>query len=1004
MSISKSGILSAPCLSVALILCMIGILYAGDNPAQNVSSSLESGFQDPPRSARPGAFWPWLNGNVSLPQLTRELEEMKEKGMSGAEIWDVGAARNQNGFIPAGPAFLSPASVDAMQHAIKEATRLGLRLGMVTSSGWNAGGAWVKPEDASKALYFTQTVVTGPGNVPAPLPFPEITKQCPTGEDGLPQYYRNIAVLAFPKGDGKTIPEISSIVNLTGRLERNGTLNWDVPEGEWVILRFVCTNTGQMMIIPSPNSNGYFIDFLDPEATVMHMEYIIGKLLDRLGSFKGTAFGYLEVDSMELHEGNPWTGNFTAEFVNRRGYNPVLYLPVLAGWNVKDTDTSERFLYDYKKTISDLLIFSHYTTGSKVLEKYGLELVAEAGGPGPPIWNSCPVDALKALGQVHVPRGEFWIRHRNLFLIKEISSAAHIYGKKYVDAESFTTWRRWMDPPFELKRIADRALCEGLNRFTFHTFAHTPPEFGLPGPAYHAGVDINTTTTWWQKAKPFITYLAQCSYLLQQGLFVGDVCYYYGDKAPNFYPEFHDVPQKIIRPGLGKEYDYDVVNTDVILNRMDTKDGRIVLPDGMSYELLVLPDVDDMPLEVLEKLESLVKRGATIVGQKPVRSNGLLNHPAQSERVRELADRLWGPCDGQTVKYNQYGTGMVCWGYIPREILEKRGIGPDFVYDNEDGNSDLDYIHRRTGSEDIYFVRNKTDRWEETVCRFRVRGKKPELWEPGTGEIHSEIPYHFVDGGTQTKLRLSPGGSVFVVFRDNPEDNHVVSIEKIGPEAPADAIPSARLLSRTEENAVIQFWNPGTFKVTAANGIAKNVTVESLPSPYEITGSWDVSFPPGWGAPTMKTFNTLISWTDDDEEGVKYFSGTAVYHKEIEIPNEYLRNDAQLFLDLGKVGEIADVNLNGKPLGILWKPPYRIEITDAAKEGKNDLRVEVTNLWVNRLAGDLLLPVERRFCKTNQTPYTSDGGEGRMYRALPSGLMGPVRIVPARIQAVQFIN
>ena len=209
-------------------------------------------------------------------------------------------------------------------------------------------------------------------------------------------------------------------------------------------------------------------------------------------------------------------------------------------------------MYDWKKTISDQLIFSHYTTGRAFLEKYNVELVAEAGGPGPPIWNTCPVDALKALGNVSIPRGEFWIRHRNMFLVKQIASASHIYGKNIVDAESFTTWRRWKDSPYALKIIVDRAFCEGLNCITFHTFANTNPEDGLPGRTYHAGVDINPATTWWEKSRPFMDYLSRCSYLLQNGMFVADVCYFYGDQAPNFYPFFHDVPEKPRLSRVGK--------------------------------------------------------------------------------------------------------------------------------------------------------------------------------------------------------------------------------------------------------------------------------------------------------------------------------------------------------------------------------------------------------------------------------------------------------------------
>ena len=425
--------------------------------------------------------------------------------------------------------------------------------------------------------------------------------------------------------------------------------------------------------------------------------------MDRLGitpeNSSENGLAYFEFDSMELADGIPWTDSFGAIFKERQGYDIVKYLPVLAGWKLKDI--TEKFLYDFRETVSDQLIYSHYHTGAEFLKKYNSDLVGEAGGPGPPIWNTCPVDALKALGNVTVPRGEFWIKHRNMFLIKEIASASHIYGKKLVDAESFTTWRRWKDSPFELKKYVDRAFCEGLNNITFHTFASTTPEDGLPGRTYHAGYDINPGTTWWQKSRPFMDYLSRCSYLLQQGLFVADICYYYGDQTPNFFPLFHDVPEKPMLKGLGRGFDYDVVNSDVILNRMSVKDGRIILPDGMSYSLLLLPDQTDMPLEVLKKIGELVKAGATVVGPRPATVPGLNEWEKKNDTLNQITSQLWGNTDGKNVVENKYGKGEVIFGLTADEALQKKGIEKDFSYT---GLSEIDYIHRTTSiGRDLFF-------------------------------------------------------------------------------------------------------------------------------------------------------------------------------------------------------------------------------------------------------------------------------------------------------------
>jgi len=262
-------------------------------------SGLEAGFKQPGPEARPRAYWNWLIGAVILDGLTRDLEEAKDKGLAGLEIWDTEAMRNPEGFVPTGPPFLGPESVAAIQHAMKEARRLGLTLGLITSSGWNAGGSWVPPDMASKNLYYSSLVVSGPAKIRQQLEFPEVPPTCPKGEDGRPKWYLDVAVLAWPYTEAKIIPDISKIINLTDKF-LNDYLVWDVPLGKWQITRFVCTNNGQQLIAASPNSKGLFIDFLDPEATRFHFEYILNKIGLKKGANPNSPLKYLEVDSMEL--------------------------------------------------------------------------------------------------------------------------------------------------------------------------------------------------------------------------------------------------------------------------------------------------------------------------------------------------------------------------------------------------------------------------------------------------------------------------------------------------------------------------------------------------------------------------------------------------------------------------------------------------------------------------------------------------------------------------------
>jgi hypothetical protein len=912
---------------------------------QTAAQPLIQGFADPPVESRPGAYWCWLNGSITKEQITLDLEEMKAKGMGTAEIWDVQALRNPDNFVPDGPPFMGDESVELIAHAIREGTRLGMRLGIVTSSGWNAGGSWVPPHFAGKGLFWSQTEAVGPAKIDVVLPFPNC-EEAPKGPDGLPIFRKEIAVLAVPAG--KSLTDISEVRDLTGMMDEAGRLRWDAPAGNWSLLRVVCSNHGQQLIVPSPNSNGPMIDFIDPAATEFHMRFMADKILAKLGrkDFRGTAMQYFEVDSMELMHGVLWSDDFGARFEEQRGYSPIPYLPLLMDWKLADEDRNGRFLADFNMTVSDQLIFSHYVTGSKVLKEYGLDLVAEAGGPGPPIWNSCPVDAIKALGAVDIPRGEFWMGNpKHIFLIKEIASASHVYGKRIVDAEAFTTWRRWIDGPVTHKQLADRALCEGLNHFTIHTFASSPPEAGLPGRAYHAGTDINPTATWWPKVKPFMDYLARCSHMLRQGLFVGDVCHYYGGQAPNFYPMHHHVPRKIVRPELGLGYDYDVCDSQVILERMQVRDGRIVLPDGMSYAILTLPDQDAMPLEVLRKITSLVEAGATVVGRKPTRTHALANAAENDAELRRLADALWGECDGGKVTENRFGKGRVLWGPSWRDVLGGMGIGPDFHVVDEGQRDDLDYIHRSTGEVEIYFVSNKTMTGKSLECVFRVPPGRVEFWDPLTGRSEAATAVEAPDGGSLLRVDLAPAGSVFVVFHQSassPQPAEVAGLRKHA-----------------------------------------NQPVLTLDAP------WTLRFPAGWGAPESLVMDRLTCWTASEHAGVRYFSGTATYDTTFSIPDELAKDSDKFWLDLGELRDVAEVFLNGKSLGVLWTPPYVLPAAAALKPGANVLRVEVTNLWANRILGDQTMPGNGTYTRTNMMGFFRDN----LKDPLPSGLLGPVRLL-----------
>ena len=968
---------------------------AQTDPPSDTLDALEAGFREPPVSARPKAYWDWTNGNVSLSQITYELEEARRMGMGGFDIWDVGVLVDPDSVVPAGPPFLSDASVAAIGHAVREGTRLGLELGLVISSSWNAGGTWVPPEHGAVGLFRSDVTVEGPGRFDGRLPFPDLPalydddERRPTiierdPQTGLPTHYQDVAVLAHPLSGDSLLADPGQIIDLTERMGPDGRLSWAVPEGRWRITRYVSTGTGQPLMVPSPNSRGLMLDHFSAPAMAANLDYIIGRLAPAIGPFEETALDYLYTDSYEVNTAI-WTSGLPEAFYERNGYRLVPYLPALDGFVVESPEVTDRFLYDFGKTLSDLIIENHYAKGREISHRHGLKFYAEAGGPGPPIHN-IPFEDLKALGALDVPRGEFWNRHprgeehqNQLQIVKGPASAAHQYDQPSVEAEAFTSTWLWQEGPAELKPLADRAFTEGLSRIVYHTFPHVPPEAGEPGWVYNFGTLVYPGRVWWPKSEPFHGYLARTSFMLQQGHFVGDVLYYYGDRAPNFVTYEHPKPP----PG----YDFDVTNSDVILNRMEIEDGQIVLPHGQRYEILVLPHERAIRLEVLERLEELVKAGLTLVGPKPERSLTLKNRRDRDQAVQAIAARMWGDVDSARVQERPYGEGRIVWGKPLEEVLRERGLGPDVRFESDADSAAFAFIHRRVGADDVYFVRNGRDAWADVQATFRLEGKVPERWDPVAGRAAPQRIYRRTSQGTEVPLKLGPYGSTFVVFRSKPAAAHVTALTYEGSEdlAPED-LPESR-------DGRLLAWRDGAYRMETSEGTATSVEVEDVPAPTEIGGPWEVSFPHGWGAPASMTFPELVSWTDVEGEAVRHFSGIAAYHNTFEVPPEALAENRRVALDLGDVREVAEVWVNGRRQGILWHAPYAVDVTDAVLPGQNHLVVEVANVLNNRLVGDAKKPEAQRRTKSNVAKLPSAWKDPWAEAPLKtSGLLGPVRL------------
>ena len=493
-------------------------------------------------------------------------------------------------------------------------------------------------------------------------------------------------------------------------------------------------------------------------------------------------------------------------------------------------------------------------------------------------------------------------------------------------AEGFTAiGPHWQETLWDnLKPSFDHACTEGLNLLVWHAFVCSPASQGVPGQQYFAGTHLNPNVTWWEKSAPFFSYINRCQWMLQRGLPVADVAYYYGDHVPNFAQLRRSDPAR-----LGPGYDYDVVTAEVILRRMKVRHGRLVLPEGVSYRLLVLPDRTVISLPVLRQLRKFVSAGAVLLGPRPATASGLTGFPSSDAQVKRLADGLWGK-------------GRVLTGQSGREALLAKGVKPDFDWQSEAGaKPEIDYIHRTDGETEIYFVANRSTNAAALTCTFRVADKAPELWDAVSGEHVFAAAYTRQEGRTTLPLELGPCGSIFVVFRE----------------------PAARHPARARSN------DPG-FNILA-----------------ELAGPWSVSFDPAWGGPASVQFETLASWTTRPEPGIKYYSGTAAYRKSFDLPAGAF--DKAIWLDLGEVRELAEVKVNGQSCGITWTPPFRVDISRALKPGSNQLEIQAVNFWPNRIIGDQFLPQSERLTRTNirqLTPKTA---------LMPSGLLGPVRLVTA---------
>ncbi|HWB86528.1 MAG TPA: glycosyl hydrolase [Bryobacteraceae bacterium] len=716
------------------------------------------------------------------------------------------------------------------------------------------------------------------------------------GFGSLMDVYQKVPTPAAPAAAEIQRP---NVIDLTSKMAKDGTLNWTVPAGKWTILRMGYALTGAKNRPAVPAGLGYEVDKLNAKYVEDYFHGYTDPIAKTLGPLFGSSLHYMTMDSWEAGMQN-WTDDMIAEFHKRRGYDPTPYLPVLAGRVVQNSDVSDRFLWDFRRTLADMYAEEFYGTMSRMLKEHGMGAYSEASGVALEILE----DSLLNKSKVEIPMAEFWVHalHPEPMYYVDVrgaASTAHVYGKPIVATESFTGGG--YEAPATLKDVGDYWFAQGVNRLVFHTSAEQPLDT-KPGNTM-VGTHINRNITWAELAKPFMTYVARNSFMLQQGRFVADLAYLLPEGAPSTMPFWGPG----LQPALPDGYDYDFLNTDILLNKMSVgQDGRLVLADGMSYRVLVLPPTNRMTPQVARKIHELVAQGATVVGERPLTSPSLAGYPDADRQVQALAFDLWGDTDGVTKTEYDYQKGKVVWGKPLADVLASLNVPKDFE-PSHPLDSDLVWIHRQAGDTNIYYIANRTDAPVDVEARFRVSGHEAELWHPDTGAIEPAA-YRIADGRTIVPLHLDKRETVFVVFR-HPSS----SPSRVSP-----------------------------------NLVTRNLTT--------VSGPWNISFEPNLGAPASIQLAKLESWTDNSQEGVKYFSGTATYSKQLQAPQAWFHPGAKILLDLGTVKDIAEVSINGKAFGILWKPPYKLDISSALKPGSNQLQVKVTNEWTNRIIGDRLAP------------------------------------------------
>lgn len=770
------------------------------------------------------------------------------------------------------------------------------------------------------------------------------------------------------------------MIDLSGAMDEKGNLVAELPKGKWSIMRFGYTIMGAVNSPASEEGRGWEVDKMSRESFKTFYDGYVKNVIDVSKPVAPKALQYIEIDSYEVG-GQNWTKDYEKMFIEQLGYDILDYLPLYAGRYIEDAETTERILWDVRNFNSKLMTDNYFDYFTELCHNDGLISYVE------PYSFNASFNELDASKKVDIPMGEFWMHQR--YQTETAVSGARIYGKNIVSAESFSARPEvnWQGHPGTLKLTGDKAWTYGINEFMFHRFAHQANTKVEPGMTMSQwGSHIDRTQTWWDNAgKAWFKYLARGQYLLRQGIPVSNLLVYVGDGSPN-----STLARQSIRPSLPNHTNFDCINTDALVNRIMPKNKKLVLPNGIEYRALHLTNVKEMRLVTLRKISELANAGIVIVGPKPSTLGGFNHADTDFEEFDRLIELIWS-------KPTTYTSGE--WD----AIFKENNIPIDLVIEK---GEDISYIHRKTAHEDIYFFYNPDSIQRTYMATFNVTDKIPEFWNQMTGETKKLAAFEHSNKKTQVAVTLPPNGSGFIVFRESATGTPHVD--------PQNVSNSHQFYLTDTNDLVAEISENGRYRIKLSNGAIDTLDMTNLPDPVQIKNDWEVTFPAIKAKERTFNFPSLIDWTAHDNEGVKYYSGTAIYKSDFDLSGEYQDENHKLILDLGNVNVAARIILNGKDLGVLWISPYHMDVSTAVQEGKNTLQIEVTNQWTNRLIGDENYPdVSDYQLSMEKMPkwYTNNepanlGGRSTFTtypfyekgdNLLPAGLIGPVHIQVRRL-------